>query len=678
MRPMRLAGLVLPLLLALPFALSAQARNGGRPLTTDDYARLRSLQDIQVSPDGKAVLLQIGVVDTTADEYTSDLWIMDPSSGAMRPFTTAPGAEYSAQFSPDGKRVAFIASQDDTSRVLVLPLGGGEVTRLFTFGGDIDEFAWFPDGKRVVFIAKDPEPADSATARDHFRQYTRTYFKVNGSGFLDNRHSHLWVADLGTGQARLIGGGEYDYGSPAVSPDSRWIAFSSNRTSDRDLNRNSDIWITAADSGAIIQVSREAGSADRPRWSPDGRSLAYQEQTVANNYGGHAYLWVAAVEPTRGGAVPGRARNLTAALDKSIAEGSYNEGGAPYPVWSRDGKTLFAGLEDRGRVTAWAIPASGGAPGVLIGGDVMVEYLSPTPGGFIYGRADGTHLSDVYVATRTGAESRQLTHLNDDWFHEIAMLPTERLPFKSRDGTQVEGFVVKPAGFTTGHKYPTVLGIHGGPQWFYPVSYHMQFQIAAGRGYLAVYINPRGSTSYGETFLDLINGRYAHGDDQDFMAVLDTVVALGWADPDNLFLEGNSYGGIATDWLITQTRRFRAAASSSGVADYTASFGVDDDPIEWLADMGGAPWQVPEKYRSQSAMTYVDRVVTPTIFLHGDQDHICPVGESERMYLALRLRGVDAKLVIFPGENHNFDARASSYPARTRQILDWFDEHRQH
>jgi acylaminoacyl-peptidase len=306
----------------------------------------------------------------------------------------------------------------------------------------------------------------------------------------------------------------------------------------------------------------------------------------------------------------------------------------------------------------------------------MVEYLAPAGDGLIYGLTDPKHLSDVFVSALDGGHPRQLTHLNDDWLHQVKLLPWERFVFRSRDGSAVEGFVVKPPDFVAGRRYPTVLGIHGGPQWFYPVSYHMQFQIAAGRGYLAVYINPRGSTSYGDAFMELVNGRYAHADDQDFMTALDTVIARGWADPGNLFLMGNSYGGIATDWLITQTHRFRAAASSSGVADYTASFGVDDDHIEWLADMGGAPWQVPEKYRVQSAMTYVNRVTTPTIFLHGGEDHICPVGESERMYLALRLLGVDSKLVIFPGENHNFDARASSYPERSRMILDWFDQHR--
>ncbi|MEO8294782.1 MAG: S9 family peptidase [Gemmatimonadota bacterium] len=677
MTTIRTVSLALVLTFIGSVALSAQSSSGvGRPLTADDYKQLRSLQDIQVSPDGKTVLLKIGIVDTVTDAYTSDLWTLDSSSGALRLFTDGKGGGYHARFSPDGARVAFIASRDDTARVYAQALAGGGELRLFTFAGDIDEFAWFPDGRHVAFVAKDPEPSDSATAREHVRQYTRTYFTVNGEGFLDGRYSHLWVADLTTGRARMIGGGDYDYTAPAVSPDGRLIAFSSNRTADRDRNRNSDIWVTPADSGALVQVSHEAGTADNPRWSPDGKSLAYQEQVVANNYGSHAYLWVTSIDAGQGDAVPGAPRNLTATMDKSIAEGSYDEGGATYPTWSRDGRSLYVGLEDRGRVTAWAIPSVGGAPRLLLGGDVMIEYLSPSPSGFVYGMADGTHLSDVYTIDRAGGQQRQLTHLNDDWFREVAVLPTESMVFRSRDGTTVEGFVVKPAGFEDGHRYPTVLGIHGGPQWFYPVSYHMQFQIAAGRGYLAVYINPRGSTSYGTKFLERINGRYAHGDDQDFMTALDTVITRGWADPDNLFLMGNSYGGIATDWLITQTNRFRAAASSSGVADYTASFGVDDDPIEWLADMGGAPWQVPEKYRVQSAMTYVNRVVTPTIFLHGDEDHICPVGESERMYLALRLLGIDSKLVIFPGENHNFDARASSYPVRTRLIFDWFDAHR--
>ncbi len=677
MTTVQTVSLALVLVIISPMALAAQNSGGaGRPLTTDDYQRLRSLQDIQVAADSKSAVLKIGVVDTAADEYTSDLWILDSSTGALRQFTNAKDGEYNARFSPDGTRVAFIASRDDTARVYVQGLSGGEPVRLFTFGGDIDEFVWFPDGKHVAFVAKDPEPKDSTEAREHFRQYTRTYFTLNGAGFLDNRYSHLWVADLAAGQVRVIGGGEYDYASPAVSPDGKFIAFSSNRTIDRDLNRNSDIWIVPAEGGAPVQVSHEPGSADSPRWSPDGTSLAYSEQTIANNYGSHAYLWVASINGSRRDITPEAPRNLTAGMDKSIAEGSYDEGGATYPTWSRDSRTLYVGLEDRGRVTAWAIPSAGGAPRLLLGGDVMIEYLAPSPSGFVYGMADGTHLSDVYTIDRAGGQPRQITHLNDDWFREVAVLPTESMVFRSRDGTEAEGFVVKPAGFETGHRYPTVLGIHGGPQWFYPVSYHMQFQIAAGRGYLAVYINPRGSTSYGTEFLERINGRYAHGDDQDFMAALDTVIARGWADPDNLFLMGNSYGGIATDWLITQSNRFRAAASSAGVADYTASFGVDDDPIEWLADMGGAPWQVPGKYRLQSAMTYVDRVKTPTIFLHGDEDHICPVGESERMYLALRLLGIDSKLVIFPGENHNFDARASSYPVRTRLIFDWFDAHR--
>ena len=641
----------------------AQETDSLRALVPNDYNQVRRLQDIQASPDGKEVLLRIGIVDTLKDEYTSDLWMLDPKTGSLRRLTFTEGIESNPRFSPDGRRVAFIASRGDRSQVHVLSLSGGEAAPLFTFKGEVDEFEWFPDGSRVGFIAKEPELESS------------TYYRVNASGFPDNRHSHLWVADLTTGSTRRIGGGPYDYSSPSISPNGRLIAFVSNRTDDRDENRNSDVFIIPADSGPLIQVSRETGSADQPRWSPDGRTLAYLEQMIPNNYRAHSYLWTSALRMTDGVPVFGAPRNLTFDLDRSVTEGSYTEGGHPYPRWSRDGKTIYIAIEDRARVHAWAVDAASGNRRLLIGGDRMIEFITPTNAGLVVGITDADHLSDVHVTGRGGDNPRQLTRLNDSWFSQVRVLPTERLVFRSPDGTEVVGFVVKPPGFQPGQKYPTIMGIHGGPQGYYPASYHMQFQIAAGRGYLAVYINPRGSTTYGHRFMELVGGRYSHGDDQDFMTALDTLIGRGWADPDRLFLMGNSYGGIATNWLITQTTRFRAAASSSGASDYAASFGVDDDHIEWLNAMGGAPWEAPQRYREQSPMTFVGRITTPTIFLHGAEDRIRPVGESERMYLALKLRGVETKLVIFPGENHVFDAKASSYPLLTSMILDWFDQH---
>ena len=661
----------LMLVLVVVFLPVSAVRAQTRALTTDDYRRFRSIQSIEASPDGKLAVVGIGTIDTVADAYTSDLWLLTPATGDFRQLTRTAAGESDPQFSPDGQRIGFLFSGEDHTRVYGLPLAGGAAAPLFDFDGDVEAFAWFPDGKRIVFTAADPIPEDSADQSSRFHQYTRTYYKVNGSGFLDGRYSHLWVADLATGSVRRISGGDYDYESPAVSPDGRWIAFVSNRSTDKDENRNSDVFLIPADSGALVQVSREQGTADHPAWSPDGHSLAWLEQTTRNNYGGHAYLWTAGI---RGSEVT-PARNLTLGMDRSVTEGSYEDGGAPYPRWSRDGRTLYVAIEDKARVHAYAIDAASGTARLLVGGDRLVEFFTPVEGGFVHGMTDPSHLDDIYFTDAGLTASRRLTHLNDDWFKDIRVLPTERFVFRSADGEPIEGFVVKPAGWVPGKRYPTILGIHGGPQWFYPVSYHAAFQIMAGRGYLAVYINPRGSTGYGMRFLDLVGGRYAHADDQDFMAALDTLIARGWADPSRLFLYGNSYGGIATDWLVTQTHRFRAAASGSGVSDYTASFGVDDDHIEWVESMGGTPWQVPETYRKQSPMTYITQVTTPTIFLHGGQDHICPTGESERMYLALRLLGVDSKLVIFPDENHNFDARASSYPERSRLVLEWFDQH---
>lgn len=661
--------IVLASLLLSGSRLGAQAQ--GRALTTDDYRRFRSIQSIEASPDGKLAVVGIGTVDTAADAYTSDLWLLTPATGAFRQLTRTDEGEYDPQFSPDGRQIAFLSSREDYTQVFSLPLAGGEASALFAFPGDIEAFAWFPDGKRIAFTATDPVPHDSTDKLDQFRQYTRTYYKVNGSGFLDGRYSHLWVADLATGAVRLVSGGDYDHESPAVSPDGRWIAFVSNHSENQDEDHNSDVFLIPSDSGALVRISNAAGPADHPAWSPDGHTLAWLEQTTRNNYGGHAYLWTAEVR----GAQLTAPRNLTLGLDRSVTEGSYEEGGAPYPRWSRDGKTLYIAIEDKARVHAYAVDAASGAATLLLGGDRLVEFFTPVEAGFVHGMTDPAHLDDIYFTGPGLTAPRQLTHLNDDWFKDIMVQPPERFVFRSRDGEPIEGFVVKPAGWVPGKRYPTILGIHGGPQWFYPVSYEPSFQIMAGRGYLAVYINPRGSTGYGMRFLDLIGGRYAHGDDQDFMTALDTMIARGWADSTRLFLYGNSYGGMATSWLVTQTHRFRAAASGSGVSDYTASFGVDDDHVEWIESMGGTPWQVPENYRKNSPMTYITQVKTPTIFLHGGQDYICPTGESERMYLALRLLGVESKLVIFPDENHNFDARASSYPERSRLVLEWFDQH---
>jgi dipeptidyl aminopeptidase/acylaminoacyl peptidase len=243
-------------------------------------------------------------------------------------------------------------------------------------------------------------------------------------------------------------------------------------------------------------------------------------------------------------------------------------------------------VEDSARVHLYRVDAVSGNRELVAGGNQMVEFAAPVRQGLLLGLVTDSTLSDVFFVKPDGQGPRQLTRLNESWFAGVRKLPIERLRFRSADGTMVEAFVVKPHGFDPNRKYPTILGIHGGPQWYYGAGYHMQFQIAAGRGYLAVYLNPRGSTSYGHRFMDLVGGRYGHADDQDFMTALDTLVGRGWADPANLFLMGNSYGGIATNWLITQTSRFRAAASSSGVSDYSASFGVDDDPIEWRSNSG--------------------------------------------------------------------------------------------
>jgi dipeptidyl aminopeptidase/acylaminoacyl peptidase len=655
-------------------------QQGSRALTLDDFRRIRSLQEIRAAPDGKSVLLRIGTVDSAADRSTSDLWLLDLDSGALRQLTHHPERESGARFSPDGQTLAFIADRGPHARVFALPLSGGEARPLFHFEADIAEFTWCPDGKHLVFAAKDPQP-DSAAVGSRSRPlvFTGTQFKADGEGYLDGRHSHLWLVDLPTGAVTRLTAEDYDDTEPEVSPDGRWIAFVSKRTANPDESYDTDVFVMPVAGGEITRVSRERGAATHPRWSPDGNSLAYVEPILPDDYGAISYIWVADLADASGSSPRfARPRNLTRTLDLSVGEGSYWEGGSPYPIWAPDGHALYAAFESRARLHGYAIDARTGQATLVSGGDRMTEYLTPAADGrrLVFGTTDSTRLTDVYVAAADGSGLRRLTHLNDDWFHDVRVSALQRFGYRSKDGTQVEGFVVKPLDYIAGRRYPTVLAIHGGPQWYYSMSYSTFFQLLAARGYLVVYTNPRGSTSYGQAFSSIVRGRYGQEDYADLMAGVDAAVARGWADPKNLFVTGYSYGGVMTNLIITRTTRFAAAASGGGVADFAAAFGVDDEHHDWMVQWGGPPWRVPLKYHSMSPINHVAGVRTPTLFFHGGRDQRCPVGESERMHLALRLEGVESKLAIFPDESHEFDHAASAYPERLRLIMDWFDAHR--
>jgi acylaminoacyl-peptidase len=657
-----------------------------RLLTLDDLAREKSLSDLRVSPDGRHAVLQISFIDTEKDVRSSDLWLLDLDDATQRRLTVYPGTETHPRFSADGSRLAFLADRDGRTRVYALSFAGGESMPLFEFDEEIEEFEWFPDGERIAFIAKEPiakkgaDPSrDKKDASKKVRIFTRTKFKADGKGYLDGRYTHLWSVDLGTGRVRKLTKGDFDHSNPAISPDGRLIAFVSNRTADPDTNLDSDIFAVPSRGGEIVRVSGAPGTALNPRWSPDGKRLAFLEQSIPDTYGANRYLWVASA-PRGGTVLPafGEPRNLTEWLDRSVGAASYHSGLDTYPLWSPDSRRLYVAIEDRARLHAYAIDPKSGERTLLIGEDRLVEFLTPSPDGkrLIFSISDGANPGDVYVSTTKGTGMERLTRLNADWLDEVRLSPAERFTFKGFDGWQIEGWVVKPPGFDAGRKYPAVLAIHGGPNWYYTGAYSFFFQLLAARGYVVIYTNPRGSTTYGETFMKSVRGRFGLEDFKDMMAGLDTVVALGWVDEENLFVTGYSYGGMMTNWAITQTDRFRAAASGASDADYAATVGPDDVYVDWISEFGGAPWEVPDAYRDVSPIFHIANAKTPTLFLHGMEDHRDPVSESERMYLALRLLKVETKLALFPGESHGLDAVASHQREYMRLVIEWFDQHR--
>jgi Tol biopolymer transport system component len=343
--------LLILIVAALPLAASAPANAteaSYRLLTLDDLARERSLSDLRVAPDGQRAVLRISFVDTERDKYSSDLWLLDLDDGTRRRLTVQPGKESHPRFSPDGSRLAFLTERDGRARVYALSFAGGEPMPLFEFDEEIEQFEWFPDGERIAFIAKEPIAKKDAgrSGGDESKKkkvliITRTKFKADGEGYLDGRYTHLWSVDLATGRVRKLTQGDFDHRSPAISPDGRLIAFVSNRTADPDTNLDSDIFAVPSRGGEIVRVSGAPGTAFNPRWSPDGKRLAFLEQSLPDTYGANRYLWVASA-PRGGTVLPafGEPRNLTEWLDRSVGPDSYRTEEEFYPVWSPDSRRL--------------------------------------------------------------------------------------------------------------------------------------------------------------------------------------------------------------------------------------------------------------------------------------------------------------------------------------------------
>jgi dipeptidyl aminopeptidase/acylaminoacyl peptidase len=665
-------------LVLAPLVLAQQP--APRAITIDDYFQIREVRDPQLSPDAKLVAYTVNTALLKEDKNEERIWMV-PKAGGPPSALSAEGVSSShARWSPDGKFIAFLSAREEgKTQVWLLSRSGGEAERLTDTVQDVEDFAWSPDSCRLVLILRDasfeelqaakekapkdgvpPEKEKKAKAQKPW-VIDRLQFKLDEVGYLDRRRTHLYVFDLAPKSLTQITSGDYDDSEPAWSPDGKFLAFTSSRsTPDADSDYNSDIWIVAAgntDKGAhLTQVTTNPGTDNSPTWSPDGKWIAYVTQLEP-----HLLDYATkhlALTPAPGG----EAKVLTLALDRIVT----------VPHFSPDGKFIYFIADDDGTQNICRISVNGGEITRPFDGRLMVNDYSLDKTGDLVAQVATIDAPDELfaLAAAPGAKPVRITHTNDAFMSQLRLTHGEYVRFKSKDGTTVSGYLYKPRDYVPGRKYPTILRPHGGPVWAYYAEFSHLAQLYAANGYAVLFPNPRGSSGYGQDYAKAIWADWGSKDFQDDMAMVDYAIEQGIADPDKLAVSGWSYGGISTDFIITQTNRFKAAISGAGTALYTSMYGHDHWQKDYDAELG-RPWENKAVWERLSPFYRVNNITTPTLFMGGETDWNVPILGGEQMYLALKRLGRATELVVYPGESHEFKT-PSHIKDRLERYLAWY------
>jgi dipeptidyl aminopeptidase/acylaminoacyl peptidase len=662
---------VVVFLFAITFAYAQDAK---RPITVDDFFEMKTVRNPQISPDGKWIAYTVSEMDLKKDKSETRVWMISTSGGEAMPMTSKGYSAGSPRWSPDGKYLSFLAGRgkDDEgepnkSQVWTLNRLGGEAQQITDVKQGVSGYEWSPDGKRMLLYIRDPKPEELTEDKKDDKKpkpyvIDRLQFKRDNIGYLDRYRTHLYVINIGDEKSEpiQITSGDYDDSQAVWSPDSKSIAFVSNRTEEPDSNPNSDIWIVSADNSdkgkTLLQVTKNTREDSNPSWSPDGKTIAYVTVTSPLKTMWYATNHLATI-PASGGTPT----IWTKDLDRNIMR----------PKFSADGKAVWFMLEDSGEQHLASMDIAGKKLNRWVTGESIVNDFV-VQGDNLATLVSRPDLPDEIFAFSNN-QLKQLTFSNKKLLDKLQFSKAESIQFKSKDGTEIEGFMYKPIGYNSSMKYPTILHNHGGPVAQFDFSFSFWAQIYAANGYLVIQTNPRGSSGYGEAFSYALFADWGNLDFQDAMAGVDYVIAQGYADPDKLGVGGWSYGGILTNYVITQTTRFKGAVSGASEANFRANYGHDHYQMWWEVELG-LPWENAEAWERISPFNKVDKITTPTLWIGGAVDWNVPILNSEQMYQAMKRLGRETQLVVYPGEHHGI-RRPTFQKDRFERFLGWYDKY---
>jgi dipeptidyl aminopeptidase/acylaminoacyl peptidase len=647
-----------------------------------DIFALRAAGDLQVRPDGGAIAYVRTTQDIMTDSGHRAIWLVDPQSGAQTPLVVDEGQNFAPRWSPDGSRLAYVVAGPSNAQLYVRWMASGRSAKVATLEQAPSDVIWSPDGKTLAFVmltlnAPRPlgaplVPPPGAKWAEPLNLIDRVTYRRDGAGYLKPGYRHLFVVSADGGQPRQLTFGKYDEGGKiAFTADARSLLFATNRSPnwERDA-QESDIYQVSIADGTLTRLTTRVGPDEAPTPSPDGSKIAY---VGFDDKGHRGYEDVRLYVMDRDGK---NSRLLTGGFDRSVNS----------PAWAADGKSIYVSYADHGVTRIGRVGLDGKMETVASGLTDGAELDRPYTGGdFSVGKnglvaftmGDAQSPPDVGVA-RAG-KAQRLTNLNEDLFAAKTLAKVEPLAVTSSfDKKPIDAWLVTPPNFDPSRKYPLILEIHGGPFAAYGPVFSTDDQLYAAAGYMVVYANPRGSTSYGDAFANAIDKNYPSHDYDDLMSAVDAAIARGSVDPSRLYVTGGSGGGALTAWIVGKTDRFKAAAAQKPVINWASEvLTTDGYNFMALAWFGKMPWEDPQGYWARSPLSLVGNVRTPTLVIVGEEDHRTPPSEAEQFFDALQLRDVPTALIRVPGASHGGLAeRPSQAAAKSQAILAWFDRYK--